>query len=1771
MPIFIIFQIIKLIILLSLCRLSLNEAVCGQPKEPNVDDPNIYDYKCEGGGVGKENCRWFQVGVREYKCLDCNSTDNFFYMKAVASNGTIYCRRLGITGFRNKKIIYGTNQVVTNCKELGLYEMGDQCFNTEMMYGVKNTIVIDKTEEVQCKYKFYTEIQTNSSLKYHICLDEGQDCPDKYHYYDYETRECLNNCPAERPKISIREKNNKKTYYQCTAECNVDGYDKEYTRKSFLYDSITITFCYEKCPQEAPYFYDTEKKCIQSCNKNENDFFIEGKGCVNDIAECTSYKSFFKINMKRKFKECVLMDTTDFQKSCKVKFPYDFPYTYEMEGVYGKIFCLATCQDTNTDFFNFKVTYPNESNYCEEECKSECNYCQDYFLNYDTKNCLPNCPINANYLYNNDNNCVPISKCNYLGLNNKCSYLCSPEKYIYETKIGTQDIKYCLEKCSDKGASHLNTENKCVQNCQDLEKNGSGEKCICSYLFYDDKSLGKKICLQSDKDYKYCTNDLTEYPYYINDTKQCNDKCDGILSLNELICYNSNYKCENNNQKLDTNLNKCVCKYNYYYNGKATSEKLTCLGKDDNCPDPYNLLIKETGECVKYCPFDTYIKQYNNLCLSKCPEYTGESSDQYDICVCIDKKYKDSNNQFICTNKCPEDKPLLVNDTNECVSNCQNAEEHNADYYYDRKCYSSSTTFSHSTKIKTSDYPSLKLTEIFNSYSDYIFYCDGVWIFEDDKNNYKYECQPSYKENCSIFNNEYKYFTYPNRRCVKECGNGFKFSFNNYCFSSCEGNGLGLNITNTGGNKCECKVYWKTNEKGEKECVEKDEYDNCEKNGYLLMDDTKECFKGIVCKDGTYFFNNKCYKQCPSNSKNNKIQQNCTCLFKWYFIHSNNDYKCLGEIDDCPDEHPFLIVSSNQCVDKNYPDLNKKYRFNKRLYDIECPKTTKRNETDKFTCICDNAYGYWHYLEPFTYGNKVYKMYQCGLAECPPNQSVTDDTKECWEKCKYFEYNKICYDKCPNFTEPDNNNVCHLITEYNSNNMTSFTEEITSSIYYMYKTAIFDHKVNGTLELKNFDGYTSDDLIITEFYSVNNSDKLNRIYKDNHNNKDKLSSSLTYIDISECIDHLYSLYQLPSSVDIIILKFDLVNTPNEYLINPVEYIFIRSDTGQKIDASPCMYKKVIISYPFEKNIIKLDELNSQKKRNLERYDFNIENNDLTKLKELYNIGKELNDLYGIDTFNSRDSIYTDYCSTIKINGKEVVIEDRIELLYPHYTLCENNCTYNHTDFNEKRIYCNCDLKTEFDLKRSHPPNIDINEFNISTAQNGYTNFPVLKCLAVWKDIGKIFSKNYIFYFHLIVIALEIILLIMTIIFGIRTTVDYFEKKIHSLKTQEQYFEKELEIDELDEKKPKKTYKKKKGNNQLIESYIQTTEKKLNYPPKKRDITNAKKDNKNEIQFIPDEFIFLYFKKEDKGIKKHIDKDLIPFEINENVGVLLQKIEGVDYSNIKASGPFKEEQNMLLLYSENDNDKTNRGENKNSVNEILIKDKNNNTQNKVSEKNSIKISDKNSIKTNEKNSIKVSEKLGANEEIIYKTKSKTKDTDIYLNNYIINENDDVVVYKGNRKISCCEKVRIEYRFLRKDYVFAESKYHGFWNFFLVMFSEILDKYYIVKILLLIQNYDIITLNLSIYLLHHTILINIIAMFFDIRVIKRMYRDHNYPGYGFYFGYGFLSCIIVWIIYTIFNCIITNKGNISQVSLFAFYTIPSIIGIIILLSPIFFYSI
>jgi hypothetical protein len=559
-----------------------------------------------------------------------------------------------------------------------------------------------------------------------------------------------------------------------------------------------------------------------------------------------------------------------------------------------------------------------------------------------------------------------------------------------------------------------------------------------------------------------------------------------------------------------------------------------------------------------------------------------------------------------------------------------------------------------------------------------------------------------------------------------------------------------------------------------------------------------------------------------------------------------------------------------------------------------------------------------------------------------------------------------------------------------------------------------------------------------------------------------------------------------STDDIIVVKFDKIITPKEYLINPVEYKFFHPVSGKELDMSACYNKKIKISYPFSK-ILENYANNLKKLRNLETFKLDIESEDINSLIEKYNIAKKIHGEYPeIDIFNSGDYIYTNYCSSIQINGTDIVIEDRINSLYPHYALCEQNCTYNHTDYTEERVYCDCTLKTEFDLKRDHPENVVINENAINLSEHGPTNFPVIKCIAVWKDFKRIL-QTIPFYYHIAIFVVEIILLILTLTLGLKAMNSYFENRICNLNNVEE----DNMIIEINEKKKIKNKKQKSG-------YIKTTDRNLENPPKKNNIKNIDKvgnDDKNEVQFIPDEFIFLYFDNKDKGVRKKVQRNFIPFEVNQNTKVLLQKMKGVDYTNVTANGPFKSNQNIVEIEDPNP--------------EELITVSEKNSANKV------------------------------NQEAIYKKKEPKT--------YFINDNDELVEDKKYDveidDLTCFDKFKIEQRLLRKEYDIAQYKQEN--GFLFLMLAEILDKIYIVNIILFRQDYDIIYINLSIYLLYHVFLVNIIAMFFDIKTIQKIWSNKNYPGFGLYLGYGLASIMICWIVYIILTCLMTNKGKYNEI--------------------------
>jgi len=301
--------------------------------------------------------------------------------------------------------------------------------------------------------------------------------------------------------------------------------------------------------------------------------------------------------------------------------------------------------------------------------------------------------------------------------------------------------------------------------------------------------------------------------------------------------------------------------------------------------------------------------------------------------------------------------------------------------------------------------------------------------------------------------------------------------------------------------------------------------------------------------------------------------------------------------------------------------------------------------------------------------NSDLTIYNCSLNGCPDGTILIDKkTKECNTTCGLFTYNGICYNECPEMTEGNPaEKICELKTEYEDIN--EVKDKITNSsvIVDLYYNAIEGKDSEGIITVKDGD----DIIYYVEYYGLNP----NKVdYKLRHNNKERQSSSLSYIDLSECINNLYKDNVMNSTDDIIVVKFDMADTPKEYLINPVEYKFFLPVSGKELDMSACYNKKIKISYPFL-NILNNYQKKFNKHRNLETVILDIKSDDINSLIEKYNIAKQINSEHpDIDIFNSNDKIYTNYCSSIQVNGTDLTIDDRINSLFPHYALCEQNCT-----------------------------------------------------------------------------------------------------------------------------------------------------------------------------------------------------------------------------------------------------------------------------------------------------------------------------------------------------------------------------------------------------------------------------------------------------------------------------------------------------------------
>ena len=1373
-------------------------------------DNYVYDYKCFN--LCPYDKFAFASDSNEYECIDeCTEDKKYYYLKDKKCISKETC-----TETNKHYIIEGTNICTPDCTLISTEEKEYHFYDFEQEEGIdyqynENTCVTKCPED-----KPFLMSENNHCAK--ECNQES------YKYYKEDDRICLEKCPKEANIID--EKN------ICRNACPVGKFHDEVKNE-----------CIDSCLHSAQmryYYTPPDNKCIKECNPKEGQkMYINNYACVTScpgggieeniyVGMLNNCVNKCPKNINFVVKDFIYEKDKDRQKICDNKCPSDYPYfIYEKEKDIN--YCFSTC--------NFYIV-PEMDNFNSMECfedkdKWPTNY--NYYIKYDnnTAQLLKECPDDMPYYnvdeeYEGKNRCY--EKCPhdrpYSNYNSfECKESCDGDLKIidYDTKKCVSECnssqywakdgstKYCLNKCNSELGEYLSIGGECVKSCDSSKylvsdiTNPLNKTCNCEYLYYVDNS-GNIICL--DPQQKECGegedgSEIINYKYRISNTNQCVKSCFGYLSPSQDICY-LNEKCDeidiNTYLIIKEDLLICDCKYKYYIN--PNTKKKICLSENEECSGSYYMYTPETKECSFNCKAPYSILFDDDKCFKECPLVSEESGN----CKCGEFLSKISETKYKCIpNDCEDDSPYKIVETKKCV----------------KKCLGTGYEILHKNECKSTCDEGMKRVEIEDGdkskdIAKYKCQCETIWYYKDGE----IECLTN-SEHSKCSEEGFKYTVKETKECVNYCPDTYYY-FNDECFKNCAEAKDKFHYpvknpnTVSDSRECVCENLWKKTEVNndntnliqyEVKCLTDIV---CEK---LMVHDTNECVEDCP-PDYPLEFNNQCYKrgQCPEGTEEDILKGNsCICKKVWH-RQDNDNIKCINS-DICPDSHPYKIYSTRECISQRCSDTEgTQYILNYTCYE-KCPDGTVSNEKSKM-CECDPEFGYWYYED-----NEKQNMI-CGLSNC----TITGDklyyknnTKQCLSSCaKYELYNldNICYeDECPYPTVSENvltNKYECTVKKYTTaTNLDESYKFIKDEIVELYKSV-----PKGGIVYHNFQS-------TMQVYGIN---------KNNNETKDlNLRSSLSYIDVTSCIDKIYENNKMKESDDIVVVKYDLEGQINKSLVNPVEYEFINSRTGQVLDMTVCKKDDIIISYSLS-DILNYNFQEEERILEESQSNQNINESDINKIildiQKQYTKGKEIYHKHKMDTFNINSTLYNDMCFSFEIDGKDLVLEDRVKYLYPHYSLCEANCTYSYTDFELERIFCNCPLKGEFDFKREQKFFINDNNINdIKSKQKGPTNIPVMECMSKLSESKKI-RNNGAFFFSLVIMIFEVGLFFLTIF--------YCYKILKNKICQNNIEEKENEIENN------------KINSKGGEIVYKTSGRNVGAPPRKREIKNNE-INPNDIK------------------------------------------------------------------------------------------------------------------------------------------------------------------------------------------------------------------------------------------------------------------------------------------------------------------------------------
>ena len=268
-------------------------------------------------------------------------------------------------------------------------------------------------------------------------------------------------------------------------------------------------------------------------------------------------------------------------------------------------------------------------------CNQACELCDEFSIEkYNTK-CIK-CNNKEKYFqtFNNNTLCFnseeKIKKYYFNHITNtfmNCYLTCNTCSWG-----GTERNQLCTS-CEDKYIFDKNKHN-CILK----------DNYTCLGLFYMENN--NKFCLDNN-------NCPIDYPYLIENKKECVNKCPKNLITFSNICYE---KCPTNLKNVIYDDKGCHCQHYWI---QYADKSIKCLNLNENCPNEYKFNNTLTKECLIIGDDNNKNKNCNNLW------------------------YINDENEKKCVNICPKDFNFIVFESKECVKKCSG----DSPFIYNKYCY----------------------------------------------------------------------------------------------------------------------------------------------------------------------------------------------------------------------------------------------------------------------------------------------------------------------------------------------------------------------------------------------------------------------------------------------------------------------------------------------------------------------------------------------------------------------------------------------------------------------------------------------------------------------------------------------------------------------------------------------------------------------------------------------------------------------------------------------------------------------------------------------------------------------------------------------------------------------------------------------------------------------------------------------------------------------------------------------------------------------------